>query len=224
MNLVLDDAEEMSIKKKSRKPLGERLLPEHTPGACGSHSEAACAASTVAHHAARRVGREDSAQGGQHYAHDERHAPRGLSPAGAQRTLQPCSPLLRPTSSKKHSRNSVYSESCLSPGEPRGGERGLEFNLVPSLSPAPARRVAANALVTEARLHERRSHSAHSGLPAQTRYGGRADGRQARPGLERCFPSAVLAKGGCNQEQRNCQTPDRNAARCWRFPSVYAER
>ena len=32
MNLVLDDAEEMSIKKKSRKPLGERLLPEHTPG------------------------------------------------------------------------------------------------------------------------------------------------------------------------------------------------
>ena len=39
MNLVLDDAEEMSIKKKSRKPLGERLLPEHTPGACGSHSE-----------------------------------------------------------------------------------------------------------------------------------------------------------------------------------------
>jgi len=32
MNLVLDDAEEMSIKKKSRKPLGERLLPEHTLG------------------------------------------------------------------------------------------------------------------------------------------------------------------------------------------------
>ena len=25
MNLVLDEAEEMSIKKKSRKPLGERL-------------------------------------------------------------------------------------------------------------------------------------------------------------------------------------------------------
>ena len=29
MNLVLDEAEEMSIKKKSRKPLGE-LLAEHS--------------------------------------------------------------------------------------------------------------------------------------------------------------------------------------------------
>ena len=35
MNLVLDDAEEMSIKKKSRKPLGERLpLNTHREGAC----------------------------------------------------------------------------------------------------------------------------------------------------------------------------------------------
>ena len=108
MNLVLDDAEEMSIKKKSRKPLGERLLPEHTPGACGSHSEAACAASTVAHHAARRVGREDSAQGGQHYAHDERHAPRGLSPAGAQCT---CSALLSPPSA--HLLKKAQSELCV---------------------------------------------------------------------------------------------------------------
>ena len=108
MNLVLDDAEEMSIKKKSRKPLGERLLPEHTPGVRVPQVKAACAASTVAHHAARRVGREDSAQGGQHYAHDERHAPRGLSSAGAQRT---CSALLSPPSA--HLLKKAQSELCV---------------------------------------------------------------------------------------------------------------
>ena len=58
MNLVLDDAEEMSIKKKSRKPLGERLLPEHIGRArAGPTAKAACAASTVAHHAVALAGR-----------------------------------------------------------------------------------------------------------------------------------------------------------------------
>ena len=140
MNLVLDEAEEMSIKKKSRKPLGE-LLPrtqegrsrtdqsrhplgkkrtrryprmphsavqqsrrQHFPsgpplsppnanltppialqlppstGTTVRQTDTGCAGSTVAHRPARCVGREDSAQGGQHYADDERRAPRGLRP------------------------------------------------------------------------------------------------------------------------------------------------
>ena len=156
MNLVLDDAEEMSIKKKSRKPLGERLLPEHTPGVRVPQVKAACAASTVAHHAARRVGREDSAQGGQHYAHDERHAPRGLSPAGAQRT---CSALLSPPSAhllKKHSRSSVYSESCLSPCEPCGRES--DAGRFPRYLPLPRERVVrADGSRLHARSHGRRA-------------------------------------------------------------------
>lgn len=139
MNLVLDDAEEMSIKKKSRKPLGERLpLNTHRQGG-RSHSAAACAASTVAHHAARRVGREDSAQGGQHYAHDERHATRGLSPAGAQRTRF-SAPL--PALSSAHLLKSTVGALCtMSPVCPRvsvaKARGGVESICFPRYLPLP---------------------------------------------------------------------------------------
>ncbi len=139
MNLVLDEAEEMSIKKKSRKPLGE-LLPRTQEGRSrtdqsrhplgkkrtrrfprtphstvqqsrrhrlpsGPPRAPPSANLTPSPHSyphpqvlqsdrqaqvvqaprslttpARCVGREDSAQGGQHYADDERRAPRGLRP------------------------------------------------------------------------------------------------------------------------------------------------
>ena len=54
-----------------------------------------CAGSTVAHRPARCVGREDPAQGGQHYAHDECRAPRGLSSHHAGSPLLPWESLLK---------------------------------------------------------------------------------------------------------------------------------
>lgn len=117
MNLVLDEAEEMSIKKKSRKPLGERLARNtdvQTP-----LSDVGCGSRTCRFHGrsppALCVGREDPAQGGQHYSHDECRAPGGLSSHHTGRPSLFRSFLCVPPTTQKQfgfRQSSVYSESC----------------------------------------------------------------------------------------------------------------
>ena len=87
MNLVLDEAEEMSIKKKSRKPLGELPLERSTLQAPWLTTLTLC------------NGREDFAEGRQHYTHDERSTSHSLRSrhviaprsAPAKHTSQRCS-------------------------------------------------------------------------------------------------------------------------------------
>lgn len=75
MNLVLDDAEELSIKKKTRKALGEP--PALSPRVARIVRRSASVATPTRRAAVRR---EDSAQGRQHHAHDERDAASRMSP------------------------------------------------------------------------------------------------------------------------------------------------
>ena len=80
MNLVLDDAEELSMKKKSRKALGALTQRRHAHAAPARH-----------HPCLRRVCRPDPSQGGEHHAHDEcRHlttAAWGMMPLAAAPSL-----------------------------------------------------------------------------------------------------------------------------------------
>ena len=76
MNLVLDDAEELSMKKKSRKALGALTQRRHAHAAPARH-----------HPYLRCARRPDPTQGGEYHAHDEcRHlttAAWGMMPMAA---------------------------------------------------------------------------------------------------------------------------------------------